>query len=247
MSEIDKSTGEMAGVSPDPYMIAQINSMAVKIVSPFIAKSDIRYYLNGINLRPLEAGGVMVSASDGHRLIVVRDPTGYVDHEITVTVHKDGLKHAAADGQFVVMSDGAAWFQNAVATETFIQPGNSVIDGRYPRFEAVLVMAGFEEGIRGPVNPEFLRAALAIDTGSRPPSIRFWTKNDDLTPLIFMCDQVAGMEVVGAIMKMREVSDRLPVWIPRPAPFELTSESSLEPESRETKAKADKPLNTVGG
>jgi hypothetical protein len=32
---------------------------------PFAAKQDIRFYLNGVNIRPLDDGSVMVVASDG--------------------------------------------------------------------------------------------------------------------------------------------------------------------------------------
>lgn len=247
---IDTKTGEIFETADqaedDPHMIAKINGIVPKIVFPFVAKNDIRFYLNGINIRQLDenTGGVMICASDGHRLIVVRDPDGWVEEELTVAIHKDGLKHASADGEFVVMSNGSAWWQSSTALPLFIQPGNSRIDGKFPRFEAILhQIHGFEEGIHGAVNPDFLRDALAIDTGSAMPSIRFWTKRDDMSPLIFKVDQVAGLEAVGAVMKLRESSDRLPTWIPAPEPFELTRE--LEPMKRAAE-KADKPLNTVG-
>lgn len=125
----DTSTGEMFETEGGSsvvvrHMIAKINGIVPKILFPFVAKQDIRYYLNGINIRPLIEGGVMISASDGHRLIVVRDPEGFVDREIIVSVLKDGLKHGTADGEFIVMSDGASWWQSSTASPLFIQPGN---------------------------------------------------------------------------------------------------------------------------
>ncbi len=246
----DTSTGEMFETEGGSsvvvrHMIAKINGIVPKILFPFVAKQDIRYYLNGINIRPLIEGGVMISASDGHRLIVVRDPEGFVDREIIVSVLKDGLKHGTADGEFIVMSDGASWWQSSTASPLFIQPGNSLIDGQFPRFEGIFRNSHrYTEGIRGAFNPSYLRDALAIDTGSQTPSIRFWTNpHDEHSPLIFKVDQVAGLEAVGAVMSLRGQADRIPTWIPMPGDFELTRELDPAPPKKPVK---DTPVNTVG-
>lgn len=248
----DTKTGEMFGdddsnPNEPPHMVARINAIAAKIVFPFIAQKDVRIYLCGLNIRPLQPdGGVMITASDGARLIVVRDPDGWVDRELIVAVSKDGLKHALADGEFVVMSNGSAWFQDDIAQPLFIQPGNSVIDGQYPRFEGVLhLRAGYLEGIYGTVNADYLRDALAVDTGGSVPTIRFWTGLDESSPLLFKVDQVSGLEAVGAIMKMREERSDLPTWIPIADSFELLRERAPEEKARRSAA-VDKPLNTAG-
>lgn len=247
----DTTTGEMfmdeAGkmqFNAPPHMIASINAVAVKIVFPFIAQKDVRMYLCGMNIRPLEAGGVMISATDGHRLIVVRDPDGYVEEEMIVAVSKDAIKHCVVESEWVVMSNGSAWVQDEVtATQTFIQPGNSRIDGIYPRYEGILTMRSIHrEGIHGAVNPDFLRDALAIDTGSSSPTIRFWSTLDGSGALLFRVDQAAGLDAVGAIMPLRDVERELPTWIPHPGAFELLQETG----PKAAKAKADKPLNTAG-
>jgi hypothetical protein len=62
-----------------PRMIARINARVLKIMFPFMAQEDIRYYLNGVNIRPLDDQGVMIVATDGHRYVVVRDQHGYVE------------------------------------------------------------------------------------------------------------------------------------------------------------------------
>jgi DNA polymerase III sliding clamp (beta) subunit (PCNA family) len=106
------------GVEPAeaPHLIARITAVAVKMVFPFVAKQDIRFYLNGINIRPLEDGSVMVVATDGHRYVVVRDPNGFAEREITVMVDKDALKHATtAKHTLDVMSNGNAILSGEVA------------------------------------------------------------------------------------------------------------------------------------
>ena len=56
-----------------PRLIARVSSIAVKAAFPFIAADEIRLYLCGVNIRPLESGGVVVIATDGHRFLMVRD------------------------------------------------------------------------------------------------------------------------------------------------------------------------------
>src|SRR5256885_2092412 len=43
-----------------------------------ISTEESRYYLNGVRIEPLAEGCVMV-ATDGHRLIAIRDPSGTCD------------------------------------------------------------------------------------------------------------------------------------------------------------------------
>ncbi|TCS37455.1 DNA polymerase III beta subunit-like protein [Paucimonas lemoignei] len=202
-----------------PHMIARVNSIAIKIAAPFMAKGDIRYYLNGINIRPLEDGSVMVVATDGHRYVVARDQEGYCEREIIVSVSKDGLKHAAAGNTLDVMSNGDAKWLDKHAAPLFFQVGNSLIEGKFPRIENVASTLGYSEGISGAVMPQYLADALKIGEYFR--SIRFFTKDDD-SPLMFVAGGIADLEVFGGIMKLRDCFDGLPNWFPKPVPFELT-------------------------
>jgi hypothetical protein len=202
-----------------PHMIARISAVAVKLVFPFVAQQDIRFYLNGINIRPLEDGSAMVVATDGHRYIVVRDPHGYVEKELIVTVSKDALKHAAnAKHTLDVMSNGAAMISGEVAQPLFIQPGNSLVDAKFPRIERVASTTGYKEGISGAVNPRYLNDALTIGKVFGE-SIRFFTRDND-SPLTFVLGGIGELECFGGIMKMREAFDALPNWFPTPGEVE---------------------------
>ena len=202
-----------------PRMIARINAMVLKIVFPFMAQEDIRYYLNGVNIRPLADGAVMIVATDGHRYIVVHDQSGYVEEEIVVAVKKDALKSCNAKSTFDVMSNGSALVNDETGQEQFIQPGNSLIEGTFPRIENIASAIGYKEGISGAINPAYLKDALAI--GQHFGSIRFFTRDQD-SPLTFVVGGMADLEVFGGIMKMRDSFEQLPRWFPRPVPFELT-------------------------
>lgn len=202
-----------------PRMIARINAMVLKIVFPFMAQEDIRYYLNGINIRPLEDGAVMIVATDGHRYVVVHDPKGYAEEEIIVSVKKDALKSCNTKSTLDVMSNGSASVNDEVCQAQFIQPGNSLVEGKFPRIENIASAIGYKEGISGAINPAYLNDALKI--GQQFGSIRFFTRDAD-SPLTFVVGGLGDLEVFGGIMKMRDSFEQLPRWFPLPSPFELT-------------------------
>jgi len=207
----------------DAHMIARINAVAVKLAYPFIAQQDIRYYLNGINIRPLEDGTAMIVATDGHRYIVVRDPHGYVEREVIVSVSKDALKHAGnAKHTLDVMSNGGAMISGDVAQPLFIQPGNSLVEGAFPRIERVASVIGYKEGISGAVNPKYLNDALEIGK-SFGGSIRFFNRDNE-SPLTFVLGGLGDLECFGGIMKLRESFESLPAWFPSPGEVETLAD-----------------------
>lgn len=209
------------GAEQEPaHLIARISAVAVKLVYPFIAHQDVRYYLNGINVRPLEDGSAMIVATDGHRYIVVRDPSGYCERELIVCISKDALKHAAsAKHTLDVMSDGRALISGEAAQPLFIQPGNALIDATFPRIERVASVIGYKEGITGAVNPRYLQDALAIGK-TFGDSIRFFTRDAD-SPLTFVLGGLGDLECFGGIMKLRDSFNALPAWFP--VPGEITT------------------------
>lgn len=197
------------------HMIARISAAAVRIVFPFVAQQDVRYYLNGINIRPLEDNSVMVVATDGHRYIVVRDSKGFAEREMIVTLSKDALKHATnAKHTLDVMSNGSAMISDAGAQPLFIQPGNALIEAVFPRIERVASVIGYKEGISGAVNPKYLNDALTLGKNFGN-SIRFFTRDAD-SPLTFVLGGLGDLECFGGIMKLRESFDALPDWFPEP-------------------------------
>lgn len=207
------------------HMVARVNAMAIKVAFPFMAQNDIRYYLNGINIRPLDDGAVMIVATDGHRYIVIRDQHGYVEDEIIVSVKKDALKSCNAKSTLDVMSNGSAMINDEQGQPQFIQPGRSTVEGNFPRIENVASALGYSEGISGAINPAYLKDALTI--GQYFGSIRFFTRDAD-SPLMFVVGGLGDLEVFGGIMKMRDSFEQLPTWFPKRAPFDLVSPTASQ-------------------
>lgn len=206
-------------------LICRVNSVAIKAAFPFIADDDVRFYMCGVNIRPLDDGSVMVVATDGHRFIIVRDPNGYADKEVIARVSKDAIKHADVKVTFDVLNNGSVVWNDEAAMPVFVQPGNSVIDGNFPRIESVVDSVGYREGIHGAVNPNYLVDVLKIKIGGKAAALRFFTRDED-SPLLFMISGIGDVEVVGGIMKLRESLEWLPGWLPKSGEFELMSEAA---------------------
>ena len=111
-SQPDMLDHDSAGVSKPveaPRLVVRINSVAMKMVFPFIAVDDVRYYLCGANIRPLDDGGAMICATDGHRFIVVRDPNGFIEEEVIEDIEDleeiDNLEESAEGAEADAESD----------------------------------------------------------------------------------------------------------------------------------------------
>lgn len=203
-----------------PSMIARVSATAVKIAAPFMAKNDIRYYMNGINIRPLKDGGVMLVATSGAHLVVVRDVEGFAERELVVSVMKDGLKYATNQKiTFDVMSNGRAMIVDETAQPLFIQPNNSLIEGHgFPRVERIINLLGYRPGILGSVNSSYL--ADALEVGALFKSIQFYSRPDNDSPLIFTCGDIAGIDCMGCIARIQGAPPELPKWLPEPTTAE---------------------------
>lgn len=218
MNEADQ-TSLLEDSSKPATMLARINSICVKALFPFVATEDVRLYLCGINLRPLDEGGVMITATNGHMIGCMRDPEGYAEKELIVSVNKDGMKHCQIKHTFDVMSNGAVMVSDEHANPLFLQPGNSLMyegDGNpYPRIEKVATLNGYNEGLRATLNPQYLEAALKF--GKHFGAIRFFSASQDAgKPVMFTLSAIGELEAFGAIMPMAEGVSTLPTWLPKP-------------------------------
>lgn len=65
--------------------IAHFQAKYLQVLKPFMAKKDVRFYLNGLQIKP-HLEGVLITATDGHRLAAVYDKEGFCEEEIIVPV-----------------------------------------------------------------------------------------------------------------------------------------------------------------
>ena len=144
--------------------LARVNPRYFAAITLFMAHSDVRYYLNGISIEPHPDGGVLLVATDGHRLGVLHDPDGWCESQFIVgsiskqllaackaKAKKADLQSAPAalwigeTGSMVCALPFAERGETAVHEEPIDSFGplvlftckTSVIDGRFPDWRRV--------------------------------------------------------------------------------------------------------------
>lgn len=76
-------------------MLVTFERQYMPILGEFMAKDDARYYLNGFHVKPHPEGeGVILSATDGHRAVVIHDKEGHSDGEYILPISKALLSAA---------------------------------------------------------------------------------------------------------------------------------------------------------
>jgi hypothetical protein len=148
--------------APSPTVFA-FRAQWLPLVLPFMAERDIRYYLNGVCVKPW-GNGVLIMATDGHALALVYDEKGRADREVifavdsqmTAAIRRGGtarhafkglemwivgerIQNARAPSLRVMLNCGQEYVPGA--TDAYVQAGNSEIDGKYPDFARVIPRA----------------------------------------------------------------------------------------------------------
>lgn len=199
---------------------ASFNPALLSKILPFKAENDIRYYLNGVLVEKAEKGVYLV-ASDGHCMAVAHDADGTLEgaDQVIISVSK-GLAAAAKSAKSIagieqkVLLTGrrvrmAVDFDSTGALESFVQPGNSQVEGRFPNWRKVApdfdkLKRGAFTGAEG-VNAVYL--ARCAKLGSRKLSaLSFW-QEEPCKPVVIQ--SVGAPEVMVIIAVMRGESDEL--------------------------------------
>jgi len=134
-----------------------LNIRALRAVLVAVSTEETRYYLNGINLE-FTPDGVIMAATDGHRMIVLRQPYG--EHAATgahasVIVPRDlvaklKVRHKVVEETtLTIADDGRLTFEHA--GESF---GGSRVDGTFPDYRRVVPKD--LDGKPAQYNPQYL-------------------------------------------------------------------------------------------
>lgn len=75
-------------------MKVKFNREYLPVLASFMAINDIRYYLNGFHVKSHPESGVILTATDGHRLVTIHDKDGMSDGEYILPISKPLLKAA---------------------------------------------------------------------------------------------------------------------------------------------------------
>lgn len=196
----------------------RLTAKLIAIVAPFIAKADIRYYLNGINVRPHKDGGAIICATNGHALGAIHDRDAVCEHEVTLRLDsrlRQACLAGLQNGRSIVMLGERLAVVEDGGNEVYIQAGKPEIDCErmYPRYERVIPKAAtLQPGLVGMFGAPLIalaeKAAITAgkvgEKGSRGyTGVQFFNVKDAAnSSAVFRVP--AAPEFVGVLMPMRD-------------------------------------------
>jgi hypothetical protein len=186
-----------------------LNIRALRAVLIPVSTEETRYYLNGINLE-FTPDGVTMAATDGHRMIILRQPYG--EHAATgahasVIVPRDlvaklKIKLKTLDETTLTIGDdGKLLFEHA--GESY---GGSRVDGTFPDYRRVVPQD--LDGKPAQYDPIYLadfakaRKELGGDR-TTSPIVRYNGEN----PAVVDFAYGTGFQAIGVLMPIRDRTD----------------------------------------
>lgn len=160
----------------------------------FMAKSDIRYYLMGIHIEPDPKGGAILVATDGHRMLVIKDKSAEFTHEVPkegviFNINKDAAKFCKESarikaGHVTIDEAERLTIFTDKGLEAYIQPGKCLVNGKYPEWKRVMPdFTQLKQASYAYIKPEYVAEAALIhpDKGGRHYGIgvRFWQESEN--------------------------------------------------------------------
>lgn len=166
----------MSDFTPDTAVVS-VNADLVKAALPFAAKQDVRYYLNGVCIRPAKEGGALIIATDGHIMVCLRDPEGVADQAHIIPLQLGDARHLKRDHKLCLGADRRAWVHDDNLKPRWICPGLEIA-GMFPDvFDLLAPVQQYAEGLVGTFNPALIDT---IRKGARGKysSVRFYHRKD---------------------------------------------------------------------
>jgi hypothetical protein len=199
----------------------RVSAKLAALVTPFMATNDIRYYLNGISIRPHPAGGAVICATNGHVLGAVYDATAVCEHDIILTISAATVAALKARGNAnreLVLRHGRVAIMDG-ADEISLQPGNPVIEALFPQYQRVIPPAArLTPGLTGHYNAAYVAlldrvAKIACPKAGPLQSVTFFTV-DSKPDTSAVARLAAEPNFVAVLMPQRaaDAIDSLPLW-----------------------------------
>lgn len=186
----------------------QFQAKYLPALTAFMAKNDIRYYLNGIHIHPHADGGAVLVATDGCRLLAIRDIEAHCDEEIIFKIapglarlckRKNAIVTINTITERLTISDDDG--------ELFVQPGRCLIVAKYVNYKNCMPdFAKLKMAVADHIRSNYLAEAAAAHPGYGSTrlhdknAIRLWQED----PMKAVIVEYAGYpEYCGVIMPVR--------------------------------------------
>lgn len=202
---------------------AKFDARLITKVAPFVAKGDIRYYLNGIRVEAAgDRPGVYIVGCDGNRLMVAYDANGMIANDdgqgiiikappafLAACLARSGKGRLPLDvlitGNRLSVAPG--WGGMFRDTEVYVAPGLPFIEGKFPDWRKIMpdfskLKPGIGNAVQGRYLADYAKVVSRDKWGSS--AVRFWQETSG-SPVVVQIPSYP--ELVGVLMPM---SDDLP-------------------------------------
>jgi hypothetical protein len=200
-----------------------VSARLVAAIGQFRADCDIRYYINGIYVEPIEGGGALIVATNGHVMGMWRDITGIVerpailrfDKRLEVACKGSSQKRLTIiDDRLVVLT-----MTGEVSSETYVQnrfsskQGSWEVEGKFPDWKRVVPADSSGRMLHDPVNATYfglMSRAIQIGTGEKFAGFSFLqpSTGSGVAVTVSCVDDFFGI-----IMPFRADATGYPKWI----------------------------------
>lgn len=220
-------------------MHLNVDATHLDFLCRFMAVNDIRYYLNGICIERIRGGGALMIATDGHTLCCIRDETGQAPAKPTIlsitrpllTASKKRVR-GGGDRRLVMRGDRLAVVNKLRdqdikdSAEIYIQPGNPVVDGKFPEWRNVVPdPKELEPGLKGEFNARYL---ARLNYGKYLQTA-FWQGDKNGVAVARLSALDLGTDAFVLLMPMLEGFEKespLPSWFKKPKPKSKTTKGA---------------------
>lgn len=204
-------------------MKLNISARLVAAICTFKAECDIRYYLNGVYVEPIEGGGALIIATNGHVMGIWRDMTGIVERPAILRMDKrlevackgsDQKRLTIIDDRLVVLT-----MTGEVSSETYVQnrfssaPGSWEVSGKFPDWKRVAPTDTGGRMLHDSMNASYvglMSRAIRVGTGEKFAGISFLQPGTNSAVAVI----AAGVsEFFGIIMPFRDGATAYPKWV----------------------------------
>lgn len=211
---------------------ATVDANLFRIVHGFISKEEIRYYLNGVLVEPCGAGVVMV-ATDGHRMLVAYDENGTADSSLIVKLPPFAVRECKVPVMFndkrVLLVDSAANSAtiehisapkikgDVPVSQTILTAHRVLIEGSFPDWRRVVPTKEIDPssraafvGFNGKYLADWSKVGIELSRGGNVAAVSIQQVGESDPALV----RWSGHDnIIGVQMPMRTDRFRLPAFM----------------------------------
>jgi len=188
-----------------------VSAEHLEYLSRFMAKGDVRYYLNGIRVEPHSDGAIMV-ATDGHTLCSYLDPDGKCSEAVILDAPKQLIAAAMskASSKRLIIEGGQLKIKHLQEGDVFIYPGNFLIEGNYPDWRKA-IPDELVPGLIGSFNMKYIDRIYNKKARFAGGTFFHSAKDPQTSPAIYRPTFLRNGICV--IMPMRDEMAPIPSWL----------------------------------